>query len=1212
MSLQSELAGKIKELYPNALIKKVDKDNYVDIHLPDVHKKLGTHLFFNTAKGKIKMGFYCRDEEFVKKILEFSDKVEKYSQGVRLADNPEFTSVDDAIAAASEFINLLLLKAEKQKETQHDSNISSEPQNGIVEKEADSGADHFIKIVLYGKGSEFVQGLITQDEFKIYQDFKDKNNLKDDEVAWPAFLEEKSISAERETDKSQYWDYDDVSRFTGINLDSMEIVIYDDNNEVIDTYDYSGFAMQFEESINKNSKILTKNYGKHLSGKQSDCLVTYMTTEKCKYGFVLPDTSDFDPVKLGFTIVATDEMGNAEDYGDFCLGIIYNGIVYKENYFETFGGSEEIVVFSNVKQKWHEDKNLNESSETDVSPKLKNLQEQMVSITNAKEFISFIEKEGQNIDANIAYTVLSEPLQKDKEVISYLLANYKNMFHWLHEEIRKDKSFILEWFEKVKEDLKQADEALKNDPKNPELIKAQKKAAHVADYAPYILTGIHETLINDEDILKTALTTSVFGSVIEKLDPDLWGINKEWAVKVAKYNITTVYFLPKDMKKSVETCKALLNLDCVAFKYFDDEMKQNNTIQEHALKINGYVFTIFPEDLKSNKEYIKSILDGCWDSDDQRGYMVFSANEPLDQDPELIDLAIERNVQIFHELYPKDKYSKELFVYYLKVTPNLYRFVPNDLKDDRDLFIALLSGGFDSFKRESIFKSSKWYDDLEFAIELIHKSDYSHSYNYLKKEFKVNDRILDAFFNKFPEPKFIELLPAKELGKDWFRPLINSNAETALYINDKQIVEAYLEECKDAILEKVRQSDLSWYRYFGRMQGNPMIVKALMENPLVSDRELEEAIESIENDEQLVKSVEALLEHLRKPFFNNRFFRGVDRKGMTYGQKCGDRARYANGLYPSGLNVLKVLLCDPHGTVRKNAAKRIKLSSNDILSMFDEGVPVVNNNEHSKLVIEKRKDYFVLKGLIENPAIKELDEQKVSELKAILEEARMGTSYIHVRLEGWGSEFIQGIVSGDEHKQFLEFRNENEDLSDDDAWLKFVENKENSDKNDKRSSFRDYDDVSYFLGLGLKKISKILLETFNLGNSDGQNVYEWNSEFVRNKIEDADDVKWREEKYGIDCSDLEHVDDFDQLVTYLNNDYCVFEFIIPVIDAFDPEKFHFIGVDVDEFGNEEFLGYGRYVVGLVYDGIEYYEADFLELMSHVDSSCDVYFDELEE
>ncbi len=259
MSLQSELAGKIKELYPNALIKKVDKDNYVDIHLPDVHKKLGTHLFFNIAKGKIKMGFYCRDEEFVKKTLEFSDKVEKYSQGVRLADNPEFTSVDDAIAAASEFINLLLLKAEKQKETQHDSNISSEPQNGIVEKEADSGADHFIKIVLYGKGSEFVQGLITQDEFKIYQDFKDKNNLKDDEVAWPAFLEEKSISAERETDKSQYWDYDDVSRFTGINLDSMEIVIYDDNNEVIDTYDYSGFAMQFEESINKNSKILTKN-----------------------------------------------------------------------------------------------------------------------------------------------------------------------------------------------------------------------------------------------------------------------------------------------------------------------------------------------------------------------------------------------------------------------------------------------------------------------------------------------------------------------------------------------------------------------------------------------------------------------------------------------------------------------------------------------------------------------------------------------------------------------------------------------------------------------------------------------------------------------------------------------------------------------------------------------------------------------------------------
>ena len=107
MSIQANLAQKIKSVFSDAVVKKVDKDNFLDIHIPGVNEKRGTHLFFNTGKGKIKMGFYCRDKDFVETLLlKDSDKsgLEEYSQGIRPFNNPEFESVDDAVACALVFV----------------------------------------------------------------------------------------------------------------------------------------------------------------------------------------------------------------------------------------------------------------------------------------------------------------------------------------------------------------------------------------------------------------------------------------------------------------------------------------------------------------------------------------------------------------------------------------------------------------------------------------------------------------------------------------------------------------------------------------------------------------------------------------------------------------------------------------------------------------------------------------------------------------------------------------------------------------------------------------------------------------------------------------------------------------------------------------------------------------------------------------------------
>jgi hypothetical protein len=107
-SIQYQLAELIKSVYKNAIVKKVDKDNFLDIHIASINNSKGTHLFFNTAKGKIKLGFYVRDIEFIDKVLVKSSKhIESYSQGLRLIGNPQFNTVEQAITAAKDLLKAI-------------------------------------------------------------------------------------------------------------------------------------------------------------------------------------------------------------------------------------------------------------------------------------------------------------------------------------------------------------------------------------------------------------------------------------------------------------------------------------------------------------------------------------------------------------------------------------------------------------------------------------------------------------------------------------------------------------------------------------------------------------------------------------------------------------------------------------------------------------------------------------------------------------------------------------------------------------------------------------------------------------------------------------------------------------------------------------------------------------------------------------------------
>lgn len=137
-SVQEQLFEAIKDSYPNAEAKKINKDNYLDIYVPEINQKRGTHLFFNTAKDGIKIGFYCRDEEFIENVLSNSSNIEKYAQGIRILNNPLLNDVDEAANNALSFLNEIINKFDNISKS---GNSSEKNDDDEITNEIDSNED---------------------------------------------------------------------------------------------------------------------------------------------------------------------------------------------------------------------------------------------------------------------------------------------------------------------------------------------------------------------------------------------------------------------------------------------------------------------------------------------------------------------------------------------------------------------------------------------------------------------------------------------------------------------------------------------------------------------------------------------------------------------------------------------------------------------------------------------------------------------------------------------------------------------------------------------------------------------------------------------------------------------------------------------------------------------------------------------------------------
>jgi hypothetical protein len=177
-TLQQQLADALREHYPDATIKKIDKDNYLDIHIPAISEKIGTHFTFTTSRNGIKLSVYSKDDELCERFLNSSTELESATRGVRPKNNPSYSTVNEAIDGALFFINELT-GSKKKSSVSVSSSKKTEEKNSDKRTLQTSSKESSAKLPKAEKTENDFKEMIKaykKGDFQTVADFVEKGN----------------------------------------------------------------------------------------------------------------------------------------------------------------------------------------------------------------------------------------------------------------------------------------------------------------------------------------------------------------------------------------------------------------------------------------------------------------------------------------------------------------------------------------------------------------------------------------------------------------------------------------------------------------------------------------------------------------------------------------------------------------------------------------------------------------------------------------------------------------------------------------------------------------------------------------------------------------------------------------------------------------------------------------------------------------------------
>ena len=201
-SIQNKIFDAISTKYSDAVAKKINSDNYLDLVIPSLFKGKKDCLFFNTKnEAGIKIGFTCNDKAVIDALIALDKNVVTFSGGIKLSIDTN--GADQSVKSALHILSLIdqVYGNNISAESPLNTPISDEQKNKKIEIEVrESPQVAIVEIKGYtgeiSAGRKHGKGKYTDEDGNIFDGTWDQD----------LFLKGTKITPEKDIEKGDFKD----------------------------------------------------------------------------------------------------------------------------------------------------------------------------------------------------------------------------------------------------------------------------------------------------------------------------------------------------------------------------------------------------------------------------------------------------------------------------------------------------------------------------------------------------------------------------------------------------------------------------------------------------------------------------------------------------------------------------------------------------------------------------------------------------------------------------------------------------------------------------------------------------------------------------------------------------------------------------------------------------------------------------------------------
>lgn len=472
------------------------------------------------------------------------------------------------------------------------------------------------------------------------------------------------------------------------------------------------------------------------------------------------------------------------------------------------------------------------------------------------------------------------------------------------QNLRKDRTFVLEVLKNNPLDLKYVDKSLLSDKKL--VLTAISLNGYSLEYADEILKKDKEVVLSavsnsggalqfvdnelkkDRQIVMQAVSTD--GNALRYADPIFWkdreivmtAINgsayaleyadislrqdREIVLKIANsYDSRAIMFAVDDLKKDRELVLQAIKSDPSAFDFIDSSLKRDKHILSEVLSSIFLSDAIMYVDnkLKNDREFVRNVLS-------RNGNFYEYISPELKKDRELILLTLsydnlDNNVlfNLFSNLDDKLKNDREILTLGLKRNVNVLYYTNESIKKDKKFMCFLInklpanlfsSPYFDSsLKNDSAYILDLLKNNYFFSVEKIfdHISDsLRRDREFMLKVVTINGQLLKYASNDLKSDKRLISIALKS----WYLAIQYGDSSIR---NDRDLVIQSLETfLKNISLTQYNMNDFYYfiYQFNSQLRYDKSIYLEATKNKFSRNSNLTK-IKAIQNDQDLIRKI---------------------------------------------------------------------------------------------------------------------------------------------------------------------------------------------------------------------------------------------------------------------------------------------------------------------------------------------------------------------